>query len=113
CNSDDKTGEPKVQESASPPWVQDIVTAFYFARTQEMKEGVVLPIPVVDEGKVYNIEIIVGKREEVKVDAGKFQTIKVEAKIFNGRFLRRNGEMFVWFSDDARKLPVKAKLKLS
>ncbi|MEW6127622.1 MAG: DUF3108 domain-containing protein [Acidobacteriota bacterium] len=104
---------PQEKESTSPVWVQDILSIFYFTRTQELKEGTTLSFPVCDEGRIRNIEVLIGKREEVKVDAGKFKAIMIEAKIFGGLFLRRSGEMYIWFSDDARKLPVKTKLKLS
>jgi hypothetical protein len=112
-NAKDPAAELQTKESASPVWVQDILSIFYFARTQEWKEGATISFPVADEGNIRNIEIIVGKREEVKVDAGKFKTVMLEAKIFGGLFLRRSGEMYIWFSEDARRLPVKTRLKLT
>ena len=109
----DKAAAPKVKEIESPAWVQDILSAIYFVRTQELKEGNVIPIPITDAGQNYQIEVLVGKREEVKVEAGKFQTVKIETKAFNGKLVRKSGELFVWVSDDARRLPVKAKIKVS
>ncbi|HYP28889.1 MAG TPA: DUF3108 domain-containing protein [Blastocatellia bacterium] len=103
--------EPRVQEAESPSWLQDMLSACYFIRTQKLNEGDVISIPISDEGKVYNIEVVVGKREEVKVDAGKFKAIKLDAKIFDGRYIRRGGEMFVWVTDDARRTPVRARIK--
>ncbi len=108
-----KSAEPKVVEGECPNWVQDIISAIYFVRTQELKEGDVIPIPITDTGKNYTIEAIVILREEVKVDAGKFKTIKVETKAFSGRLIKKSGELFLWFSDDARRLPVKARVKVS
>ncbi len=112
-NAKDPAAEPQTKEVASPVWVQDILSIFYFARTQDWKEGQAISFPVADEGNIRNIEIVVGKREEVKVDAGKFKAVGLEAKIFGGLFLRRSGEMVIWFSDDARRLPVKTRLKLT
>jgi hypothetical protein len=108
-----KSAEPKVVEGECPNWVQDIISAIYFIRTQELKEGAVIAIPITDYGQNYTIEAIIGKREEVKVDAGKFKTIKVETKAFSGRLIKKSGELFLWFSDDARRLPVKARVKVS
>lgn len=108
-----KSAEPKVLETECPYWVQDIISAIYFIRTQELKEGTVIPIPITDYGQNYIIEAVIGKREEVKVEAGKFKTIKVETKAFSGRLIRKSGELFLWFSDDARRLPVKARVKVS
>jgi hypothetical protein len=109
----DKSARPKVKEAASPSWVHDMLSACYFVRTQKLDEGDVIPIQISDGGEVFNIEVVAEKREEVKVDAGKFKTIKLNAKIFDGRYIKRSGEMFVWMSDDARRIPVRAKIKTS
>jgi hypothetical protein len=108
-----KSAEPKVKEVESPVWVQDILSAIYFVRTQNLTQGKVIPIPITDAGQNYQIEVIVGEREEIKVDAGKFRTVKIETKAFNGKLVRKSGELFVWISDDERRLPVKAKIKVS
>ncbi len=103
--------EPKIKQAVSPSWIQDMLSACYFVRTQKLNEGDVIPIPISDGGQIYNIEVVVGKREEVKVDAGKFKAIKLNAKIFDGRYIKRSGEMFLWMSDDAKRIPVRAKIK--
>lgn len=108
-----KDAEPKVVEAECATWVQDIISAIYLVRTQELKEGAVISVPITDRGQNYVIDVIIGKREEVKVDAGKFKAIKVETKAFSGRLVRRSGELFLWFSDDVRRLPVKARVKVS
>jgi len=110
---DNKNAGPKVKEAASPSWVHDMLSACYFVRTQKLNEGDVIPIQISDGGEVFNIEVVAEKREEVKVDAGKFKAIKLNAKIFDGRYVKRSGEMFVWMSDDARRVPVRAKIKTS
>jgi len=103
--------EPKIKQADSPSWIQDMLSACYFVRTQKLNEGDVIPIPISDGGQIYNIEVVVGKREAVKVDAGKFKTIKLNAKIFDGRYVKRSGEMFLWMSDDVKRIPVRAKIK--
>jgi hypothetical protein len=108
-----KAAEPKIVETECPNWVQDIISAIYFLRTQELKEGTVIPVPITDHGQNYVIDAVIGKREEVKVGAGKFQAFKVETKAFSGRLIRKSGELFLWFSDDEKRLPVKARVKVS
>jgi hypothetical protein len=108
-----RAAEPKVKEAESPKWIQDMVSATYFLRTQELKQGDVIAIPISDGGNVYNIEVVVGKREEIKVDAGRFKTIQLDAKVFDGRYVRRSGQMWIWVSDDARRIPVRARIKVS
>lgn len=108
-----KDARPKVKETSAPSWIQDILSTCYYVRTQNLEEGAVIPVPLSDEGQVYNIDVVVGKREQVKVDAGTFKTVRLEAKVFNGRFVRRSGQMFIWVTDDARRIPVRARIKSS
>lgn len=105
--------EPKVKERPSPSWVQDLLSSIYFVRTQPLKEGDVIPVPVSDGGEVYNIQVVAGKREEIKTYAGKFKAIQLNAKVFDGRYIKRSGEMLVWVTDDAIRVPVRAKVKAS
>jgi uncharacterized protein DUF3108 len=112
-NLADQSAEPKIKQAASPSWIQDMLSACYFVRTQKLSEGDVIPIQISDNGEVFNIEVIVEKREAIKADAGKFKTIKLNARIFDGRYIRRSGEMFIWMSDDAKRMPVRAKIKTS
>jgi hypothetical protein len=112
-NLADKKAEPKTKEAASPAWIQDMLSATYFVRTQPLNPGDVIKIPISDGGEVYEIEVIVEGREEVKASAGVFKAIRLNLKIFDGRFVRRSGEMLMWLSDDARRLPVRARVKTS
>jgi Protein of unknown function (DUF3108) len=112
-NLADKKSEPKTKEAPSPAWIQDMLSATYFVRTQPLNEGDVIEIPISDAGEVYHIEVVSEKREPVQVDAGKFNAVRLNAKVFDGRFIRRSGEMLLWISDDARRIPVRARIKTS
>jgi len=104
---------PKVKEKPSPTWIQDLLSAIYFVRTQRLREGDVIPVPISDGGEVYNIDVIAGKREEIKSGAGKVRAIQLNAKVFDGRYIKRSGEMLVWVTDDPARLPVRARIKTS
>ncbi len=103
----------KVKEKASPSWIQDLLSAIYYVRTQSLKEGDVIPVPISDAGEVYNIEIVVGKREEIKTASGKVSAIALNAKVFDGRYIKRSGEMLVWVTEDPARIPLRAKIKTS
>jgi hypothetical protein len=104
---------PTTKEAPSPPWIQDVLSAIYLVRAQKLNEGEVIPVAISDGGEVYNIEVVVGKRERLKLDLGQFNTVRLDAKVFDGRFLRRSGEMLVWITDDPRRLIVRARIKTS
>jgi uncharacterized protein DUF3108 len=105
--------EPKIKEKPAPAWIQDLLSTIYFVRTQPLKETDVIPVPISDGGDIYNIEVIAVKREEIKTGAGKFNAIQLNAKVFDGRYIKRSGEMLVWVTDDATRTPLRAKIKVS
>ena len=105
--------EPTVKEKQSPSWVQDLLSAIYFVRTQPLKEGDVVPVPISDAAEVYNVEVVAGAREEIKTRIGRFKAIQLNAKVFDGRYIKRSGEMLVWVTDDERRIPLRARIKVS
>jgi Protein of unknown function (DUF3108) len=104
---------PKVKEKPSPSWIQDVLSTIYYVRSQALKEGEVIPVPISDAGEVYNIEIVTGRSEEIKTSSGKVRAIPLNAKVFDGRYLKRSGEMLVWVTDDPARVPLRAKIKTS
>jgi hypothetical protein len=108
-----KPGPASVKTGPSPRWVLDLLSAVYFIRTQELKYGSTITIPLTDIGQIYKIDVIPVKAEEVEVEAGKFKSIQLDLKIFDGKYIKRSGQLLVWLSDDARRLPLRARLKSS
>lgn len=104
---------PKVKKKPSPAWIQDVLSVIYFVRAQPLREGDVIPVPLSDGGEVYNIEVIAGKREEIKTGGRVFKAIQLNAKVFDGRFIKRSGEMLVWVADDTTRIPLRASVKTS
>jgi hypothetical protein len=104
---------PSVVEAETPVWVQDVVSAVYYARTRKLENaGKEAAFYINDEGRNFHIGVAPVAREEIKTDVGTFKTLKVDVRIFNGRFVRRDGSLFVWLTDDARRIPVKAQLRV-
>ncbi|PYT18329.1 MAG: DUF3108 domain-containing protein, partial [Acidobacteria bacterium] len=52
------------------------------------------------------------EREEVKTSTGTHKTIRYEAYLLNGVIYPRKGRVFVWLTDDARRLPVQIRLRM-
>jgi hypothetical protein len=50
-------------------------------------------------------------REEIKTAAGTFQTIRVQPTAESG-VVKNKGEIWIWYSDDARHLPVQMRARL-
>jgi hypothetical protein len=103
---------PKHAEFDIPPCVEDVVTAFYYLRRQHLEVGHTIELPVNDGSKTQRVVVEVQAREKVQTPMGTFDALRVEPKVFNG-LLQRKGRMLIWFSDDARHLPLRIKAMIA
>ncbi len=106
-----KNGKTKVFEI--PPGAQDSLSVLYYFRSlPRIKVGETVTIDVHESNKNWRLAIEGLNRERIKTGAGEFQTIRTKAKVeFEGVFLER-GDVYVWFTDDERRLPVRMDSKI-
>jgi hypothetical protein len=52
------------------------------------------------------------QRETVKTPAGTYKTVRYEAFLFNDVIYRRSGRLYIWLTDDHRRLPVQVQVRL-
>jgi hypothetical protein len=95
-----------------PPGVHDVLSAFYYVRTQPLTTGSTLSIPTHDNRKSYEMEVKVLRREQVEVPAGKFDCVLVEPVLKTEGVFKSSGSILVWLSDDARRIPVLVKSRV-
>jgi len=48
----------------------------------------------------------------VKTPAGTYKTVRYEAYLFNDVIYRRSGRLYIWLTDDRRRLPVQVQVRL-
>lgn len=69
--------------------------------------------PVITDGrKVAPVRIEAQGKETVKTSLGTFTATKYEVGLMNGVIYSRKGRIFVWMSDDARRLPVRIRVQM-
>jgi hypothetical protein len=103
----------KQSEVATPSCVQDLVGGLYVLRTLHLEPGQSANIPVSDGKKSVAARVEAQEREEIKTKAGTFHTLRYEAYIFNNVLYPRNARLMVWVTDDARRIPVQMRLKMT
>lgn len=87
---------------------QDPLGAIYVLRALPLKAGLSLPIPMTDSGKAYTMRVKVIGRENVKSALGTLPAWKVAITVTDAAGKTADdGNLTVWISDDARKLPLK------
>ncbi|HZI88438.1 MAG TPA: DUF3108 domain-containing protein, partial [Pyrinomonadaceae bacterium] len=92
--------------------VQDILSAIYYLRTQPLHVGKTMELSVSDSGKVYQVPIRVVERKRMKTVLGRVNTIRLDVKLFGPRGMIENeGQFSIWFTEDARRVPVSARVK--
>ncbi len=97
-----------------PDRVQDALSSLFYLRTlEDFTIGKVHTIEVHDSGKTWSVEVRTLAREKVKTPAGSFDTIKVKTfPRYEGVFMNK-GEIYIWLTDDCRKIPVLMKSTIS
>ena len=103
---------PRVVNGEFSGLVHDILSAIYFMRTQPLQLGKSFELPISDSGQVYKVPIRVLEKKRLKTVLGRVDAILIEADLFGTRgMLNGNGKFFMWFTDDARRVPVSVKIK--
>lgn len=100
------------QESASiPACVTDSLSAIFYAASQPLVVGQTFGFPLADAMRTVTVVMKVEGKEEVKTPAGTFQTIRVQPTAEEG-VVRHRGTIHIWYTDDARHMPVQIQAKL-
>lgn len=106
-----KTSKLKHAEFDIPACVTDVVSGFFYVASLNLAPGFSHTFPVNDHGKTSDVRIDVEVRERIKIQSGEFQTVRVKAVPLAGGMLGK-GVLWVWFTDDAKHMPVQMKSKL-
>ncbi len=95
-----------------PVCVHDVVGGLLALRKMKMEPGARLTIPVSDGKRFGNVDVHVLGRESVKTPAGVFSALRCEVFLMNGVVYQRSGRLFVWISEDEKRLPVQIQVRL-
>ncbi len=114
---DHRKGKAKTSEGEYeiPLYVNDIISAFYYARTldySKMRVNDLINLQNFYKDKVYDLDVRYLGKETVDVPAGKFECIVVEPLVREGGLFKHEGNIIVWLTDDELKMPVKVRTKI-
>ena len=102
----------KVKRSADPAVTikgmeHSIMSAFYYVRTMPLTVGDTSRFSAVSGKKRYELKVLVHGKEEIKTAAlGKVKTVKVEPVLDGDGIFNSKGRIFIWLTDDDRRIPV-------
>jgi Protein of unknown function (DUF3108) len=107
--------DEKKDAYATPDFVQDMISAYFYARTLDMsnkKKGDIITVQTVVDGEIYPLKMKYLGKEIVKVDAGTFNCIRFAPVVQKGRVFKKEEDLSVWVTDDMNHLPVLAQAKI-
>ncbi len=100
------------QHTASiPACVADTLSAIFYVASRPLVIGQTVKFPLADSMRTVTVTMKVEGREEIKTPAGVFGTIRVQPTAEEG-VVKNRGNIWVWYSDDARHVPVQIRARL-
>ena len=95
--------------------VLDFVSAYYFARgldISKIKAGDKFEMQYFLDDGIYTLSITYVGKEMINCALGKFNCLKFNPTIIPGRIFKKDSKLYLWITDDANRIPVKANVGL-
>ncbi len=107
-----KKNEAKHEEHDIPGCVTDLLSGVYYVASLPLVQGRTYSFPLSDGGQALTVNVHVEAREQIKTPAGTFSTIRVQPETASG-LLKDKGKIWIWYSDDAARVPVQMRARMS
>lgn len=104
-------GTTKQLEAQIPACVTDSLSGIFYVASQKLEPGHDFQLPLGDATRTVTVTMRVEGREDIKTPAGTFHTVRVQPTADAG-VVKNRGSITIWYTDDARHLPVQIRAKL-
>ena len=105
------SGTTKQQSGPIPGCVTDVLSAIFYLGSQPLQVGHDVVFPLADAGRVVTVTAKVEAHEQIITPAGTFATVRVKPTADAG-VVKNRGDIWIWYTDDARHLPVQVRAHL-
>ena len=109
--TDHLTGEKKDIEIRDNTF--DPLSSFYYVRTLKTDVGKSIYVDVLDNKKLWNVEVQVIRKERIDTKLGSFDTIVIRPLLKSEGIFNKRGDMYIWLTDDEKRVPVKMQTKVA
>lgn len=106
-----KNGQTKHEEHEIPGCVTDVLSGIFYVASLPLTPSSTYTFPLNDGGNTVDVTARVEGRESVKTPAGTFNTVRVAPEATAG-VLKERGRVWIWYTDDARHLPVQMRARM-
>lgn len=100
---------------STPDHVQDLISAFYYARTLDFDNAAVNDTFMINcylDDETFPMLIKYKGREKLKTKLGTFNCIVFKPYLLEGRVFKEKEGMTVWITDDKNRIPVRAQAEI-
>jgi hypothetical protein len=101
-----KKNKRKEKTMEIPDQTQDILSAFYWIREQELKVGESHYVNVSADGDNYKAEVKVHRKETIDTIFGKKECLVIEPVLVGDAIFKQTGNIYIWITNDKLKVPV-------
>jgi uncharacterized protein DUF3108 len=108
-----KKKEFKEKRIDIPDNTQDILSAFYSVRKEDLAVGDTLSYNVTSDGKSVITQVIVHRTQTIKTIFGKIECLVIEPVMVSEAVFKQTGRILIWLTNDDRKIPVKMESKVT
>ena len=98
-----------------PVGVQDMLSAFYYARTldfSDVQEGDTFNVTCFMDNEIYPLTIKYVGKEQKRIRSGKYDCMVFRPVVQKGRIFKKEEDLTVWITDDENRIPILAKANI-
>lgn len=94
------------KEMALPFTTQDVLSAFYYVRNQQLTPGRKVNVNITVDGRAVDTEVLVHRREELSSIFGRIKCLVIEPRLKTEGIFKQSGSIMIWITDDGYKIPI-------
>jgi Protein of unknown function (DUF3108) len=93
--------------------VWDILSGFYFLRTQKLDAGKTAYVDIFDSNKFFRAEVNILRKETLQISGlGEVSTLVIKPELKSEGLFKKTGDILIWLTDDDRKIPVRVETRI-
>ena len=99
-----------IQTYQVPANIQDVLSAFYYARTMDYSDaepGQIYRFQNFIDQQVFNLDVKFIGYETIKVSGSKYRCVKLQPLVEEGGLFQHEGDLHLWITADENRIPVR------
>ena len=95
-----------------PDYCQDILSSFFYFRTQNIAVGNEIIVDVYADGKSHKLKVKIEKEENIRIPLGKYKAFAIKPFMEFESIFSQKGDVTIWCTQDAKHVPLLMRSKV-